>query len=129
MVDRTEHPNREQSEGHLKGRLRQCGCDCGYSNAEKKHQHHAFTAPLISQPAGGQRKETERDKTGGRVWNQLSVRHTPLPGQSQRCCRSENQHQKMIDEMTQIKENKMSLLVSFQGRSPALPFVNFGRAP
>ena len=64
------------------------------------------------------RAQAEGDETRCRIRNQLGIGHAPLDIQPQCGNRREDQHEQMVEEMTQVQENKIDLPALQQIRFP-----------
>ena len=93
VINRREHADDKQPGGDLDRVLRLAGGDGGEADADEKNHHHAFAAPPVGQPAGGQGEQSESHQARRRVRDQLGVAQAPLPGQYQGGHRREDQHE------------------------------------
>ena len=107
MVDRREHADHEQSDPDLQRRLGKSGRDRGDPDADEEHDHHAFAAPSIGEPARRIRENSEREEAGRRIFEKIAVAQVPLACQRQRRHGREDQREQMIEKVPDIQEQEM----------------------
>ncbi len=122
MVDGGEYADNEQSEPDLEGRAREGRGDGGEADANEEHAHHALAAPLVGEPAGGQREYAEGEEAGRGVFQQLGVAEPPFAVQRQRRHRGEDQREQVVEKMTDVEQQEVQALAH-----EGLPRAGVGR--
>ena len=116
MVDRGEHADREQSEGNLGRRFRQRGHDGARADADEEDDEHPFPAPLVRDPAGRNRTQSERDEARHRVGDERRVTHPPFIREPERRDCREDQHEEVIEEVPDAQEEEVQSIARHFGR-------------
>ena len=116
MVDRGEHPDREQPQRDLDGGARQRRGDRARPDADEEDHHHPFPAPLVRDPSGRDGADPERDEPRRGVGDERRVAHAPLLGEPQRRHRREDQHEEVVEEMPDVEEQEVQAIARHLGR-------------
>ena len=110
MVDGGEHADHEQAEPDLEGRARERRGDGGEADADEEHAHHALAAPLVGEPAGGQREHAEGEEAGRGVFQELGVAEPPFAMQRQRRHRGEDQREQVVEKVADVEQQEVQAL-------------------
>ena len=86
------------------------GGDRGEADADEEHAHHALAAPLVGEPAGGQREHAEREEAGRGVFQEIGIAQAPLAMQRQRRHGGEDQREQVVEEVADIEQQEMQAL-------------------
>ena len=110
MVDRREDADGEQAGRDLERTRGERRGDRGKPGSNEEDRHHAFPAPAVRKPAGGERKETEGDEARCRIGHELGIRHPPLADQREGGDGREDQHEEVVQEVAHVQEEEMEAI-------------------
>ena len=123
MVDRGEETDGGEPERDLERRPREGGQDRARSDAEEEDHDHPFPAPLVREPAGGDRGHPEGDEARRRVGDEGRVAHPPLVGEPERRDGREDEHEEVVEEVPDVQEEKAETGTRHGG------FLDVGQGP
>jgi len=107
VIDGSEDADREQADADLQRRLRQGREDGRQADADEEYGHHTVPVPFVGKPAGRQREQAEGKESRRRVGQQRTVTQPPFPGQRERRHGGEDQHEQVVEEMSDVQEQEM----------------------